>query len=61
MVKLTIWLISLVIVLFLAVHPALTFRFEASLGRRSVHLHGLTHQGICMVMVARRELPHVRL
>lgn len=59
MVRLTLWLISLVIVLFLAVHPALHFRLEMHLGRRSVHLHGLTHEGVCMVLVARRELPCV--
>jgi hypothetical protein len=61
MIKLVIFLISLIIILFLAIHPALTFRFEAHLGRRSMHLHGLTHEGVCMVMVARKELSHVRL
>ena len=59
MVRLTLWFVSLVIILFLAVHPALQFRFEASLGRRSVYLRGLTHQGVCMVMLARKELPCV--
>jgi hypothetical protein len=59
MVKLAIFLISLVIVLFLAIHPALQFRLELQAGRRSVHLHGLTHEGVCMCIVARKELPYV--
>lgn len=56
MVKLVIWFMALAIVVFLAIDPGLSFRFEAQIGRRSLRLHALTVGGVCTCVVARRQL-----